>query len=125
MNEEIKNAINGLYSELMNIETPEDIEEVRREWIDSLTEGNLSERIIDLCNDIVNIAIKRKMEGNDAGPYVLIPVLEVPQMSDEEWQQRAAEQAVKHFTARHGVAPETVQEALNEERAYIESLCAV
>ena len=52
----------------------------------------------------------------------VFPLVDIPMMSDERWQQLAAEGAVKHFREWYGREPETVQEALDAQRALIERL---
>lgn len=47
------------------------------------------------------------------------PIINIPIISDERWQQLAQEQAVKHFRERNGREPISVEEALKDERAYI------
>lgn len=51
-----------------------------------------------------------------------VPLIEINMMSDERWQQLATEGAVKHFREWYGREPETVQEALDAQRALIERL---
>lgn len=50
----------------------------------------------------------------------IVPLIEINMMSDERWQQLAAELAVKHFREWYGRDPESVQEAFEGQRAYIE-----
>ena len=50
----------------------------------------------------------------------IVPLIEINMMSDERWQQLAAESAVKHFREWYGREPESVQEAFEGQRAYIE-----
>ncbi len=52
----------------------------------------------------------------------IVPMIEIKMMSDERWKQLAEESAVKHFREWHGREPETVQEALEAQRAFIERL---
>lgn len=51
-----------------------------------------------------------------------VPVLDIPQMTDDEWNKKSSELAVIHFCQRHGREPEDLQEALDDERAFILSL---
>lgn len=68
-------------------------------------------------------AIRFQVEGcveNAAGDE--IPMLGIKMMSDEKWNRYAEEGAVRHFRERHGREPESVKEALADERAFIERL---
>lgn len=50
-----------------------------------------------------------------------LPVLEVPQMSDERWQELARENAVRNYTRENGRKPESVEQALAWQRDVISS----
>lgn len=50
----------------------------------------------------------------------IVPLIEINMMSDERWQQLAAESAVKHFREWYGRDPESLREAFEGQRAYIE-----
>ena len=50
----------------------------------------------------------------------MVPLVGIKMMSDERWQQLAAESAVKHFREWYGREPESLQEAFEGQRAYIE-----
>ena len=52
----------------------------------------------------------------------IVPLIDIPMMSDERWQQLATENAVNNFRRRHGREPETVQEALDVQRELIARL---
>lgn len=52
----------------------------------------------------------------------IVPMIEINMISDERWQQLAAEGAIKHFREWYGREPESVQEAFEGQRAYIENL---
>lgn len=52
----------------------------------------------------------------------LVPMLGIAMMSDERWQQDAADRAVKFFRKQNGREPESVQDALKWQRAFIEKL---
>lgn len=41
----------------------------------------------------------------------VLPLVDIPMMSDERWQELAKEQAVKNFIREHGYEPESVQQA--------------
>ncbi len=51
-----------------------------------------------------------------------VPLIEINMMSDKRWQQFVEEGAVKHFREWYGREPESVQEALDAQRALIERL---
>ena len=51
-----------------------------------------------------------------------VPLIEINMMSDKRWQQFVEEGAVKHFREWYGREPESVQEALDAQRAFIERL---
>lgn len=52
----------------------------------------------------------------------IVPLIEINMISDERWQQLAAEGAIKHFREWHGREPESVLEALEAQRAFIREL---
>lgn len=52
----------------------------------------------------------------------MVPLIEINMMSDERWKQLTEESAVKHFREWYGREPESVQEALEVQRAFIENL---
>lgn len=41
-----------------------------------------------------------------------VPLVDLPMMSDERWNELCRESAVKHYTAAFGHAPDSVEEAL-------------
>lgn len=43
-------------------------------------------------------------------------VLEIPQMSDERWQELARENAVRNYTRENGMEPESVAQAVAWQR---------
>ena len=51
-----------------------------------------------------------------------LPVLEVPQMSDERWQELAKENAVRNYTRENGRKPESVEQAVAWQRNVIRSI---
>lgn len=53
---------------------------------------------------------------NDGAP---VPVIDMPMMSDERWQELAENQAVKHYIQRHGVIPANKKTALKVEREIV------
>lgn len=52
------------------------------------------------------------------------PMLNIPMMSDERWKQLAEESAKKHFRKWYGREPESVQEAFEGQKKYIEKALA-
>lgn len=54
-----------------------------------------------------------------------LPVLEVPQMSDERWQELAKENAVRNYTRENGRKPESVEQAVAWQRNVIRSREAI
>lgn len=56
------------------------------------------------------------------GSDELCPLLDIPWLSDEKWQAQAVESAVNHYIDRHGVAPNTVEDAVKDERLFIKSI---
>ena len=52
----------------------------------------------------------------------MVPLIDINMMSDERWNQLAGEQAVKNFRRWYGREPESVQEALEAQRAFIRGL---
>ncbi len=55
-------------------------------------------------------------------PGEIVPLVEIKMISDERWNQLAGEQAVKNFRRWYGREPESVQEALKVQRAFIREL---
>lgn len=45
-----------------------------------------------------------------------VPLVDMPMMSDEEWERTARENAVHNFTMKFGRSPETVEEAVEWQR---------
>ena len=45
-----------------------------------------------------------------------VPLVDLPMMSDERWEELCREGAVKHYTAVFGHAPDSIEEALQWER---------
>lgn len=60
-----------------------------------------------------------KVKGNE------LPVINIPMMSDERWQELAKAQAVENFKNRHGREPESTQQALADEKEWIKTLTVV
>lgn len=42
----------------------------------------------------------------------MLPVLDIPQMSDTEWNQRAREQAARQYREETGQEPESIDQAV-------------
>ncbi len=73
---------------------------------------------------------KYKLQGREyevleviSSPEILngmaIPLIDMPMMSDERWQELAIESAVKHYIQRHGFPPVDKETAIREERRII------
>lgn len=45
-----------------------------------------------------------------------VPLVDLPMMSDERWNELCREIAVKHYTAAFGHAPDSAEEALKWEQ---------
>lgn len=52
----------------------------------------------------------------------VVPLLDIPMMSDEKWQQLAAEQAVHNYIRENGREPESVEAAFQWQREWIASM---
>lgn len=44
---------------------------------------------------------------------VVLPVLDIPQMSDNEWNRRAREQAARQYQEETGQEPESIDQAIS------------
>lgn len=51
-----------------------------------------------------------------------LPLLDIPMMSDERWQELATENAVHNYKKQFGHAPETVEQAVGWQRTWISSI---
>ena len=47
------------------------------------------------------------------------PLVDIPMMSDEEWNRLAGENAVNNFTRENGRVPENVMEAVKWQREWL------
>lgn len=55
---------------------------------------------------------------------IKVPVIDMPMMSDERWNELAKEQAVHNYIRENGTEPESIEDALQWQRERIESrLC--
>ncbi len=52
----------------------------------------------------------------------VVPLLDIPMMSDEKWQQLAQEQAVHNYIRENGREPESVEAAFQWQREWIASM---
>lgn len=52
----------------------------------------------------------------------MVPLIEINMMSDERWKQLTEESAVKHFRQWYGREPESVQEAFEGQRVFLQIL---
>lgn len=55
---------------------------------------------------------KYKISGYIKTGGVVLPVLDIPQMSDNEWNQRAREQAARQYQEETGQEPESIDQAI-------------
>ena len=46
----------------------------------------------------------------------VVPLVDIPQMSDEKWQKATARNAVDNYTREHGKPPESPETALKWQR---------
>ena len=46
----------------------------------------------------------------------VVPLVDIPQMSDEKWQKAAARNAADNYTREHGKPPESLETALKWQR---------
>ena len=46
----------------------------------------------------------------------MVPLVDIPQMSDENWQKAAERNAVDNYTREHGKPPESPETALKWQR---------
>lgn len=60
----------------------------------------------------MNVFERYAQIGKIKTPAGELPVLEVPQMSDERWQELTRENAVRNYTRENGRKPESVEQAL-------------
>ncbi|CBK77117.1 hypothetical protein CLS_15210 [[Clostridium] cf. saccharolyticum K10] len=54
-----------------------------------------------------------KVSGYIKAGGVVLPVLDIPQMSDEEWNRRAREQAVRQYQEETRQEPENIGQAVS------------
>lgn len=52
---------------------------------------------------------------------IKVPVIDMPMMSDERWNELAKEQAVHNYIQENGTEPESIEDALQWQRERIES----
>ena len=69
----------------------------------------------------MNVFERYAQIGKIKTPAGDLPVLEVPQMSDERWQELTRENAVRNYTRENGRKPESVEQALAWQRDVISS----
>lgn len=69
----------------------------------------------------MNVFERYAQIGKIKTPVGELPVLEVPQMSDERWQELTRENAVRNYTRENGRKPESVEQALAWQRDAISS----
>ncbi len=49
----------------------------------------------------------------------IIPILDIPMMSDERWEQLARENAVHNYRRENGCEPESIEEAVHWQREWL------
>ena len=54
-----------------------------------------------------------RVSGYIKAEGVVLPVLDIPQMSDNEWNQRAREQAARQYQEETGQEPENIDQAVS------------
>lgn len=54
-----------------------------------------------------------------------VPLVDLPMMSDEKWNRTARENAVHNYTRKFGHPPESVEEAVEWQRALCQERAAV
>lgn len=55
----------------------------------------------------------------------VVPLLDIPQMSDERWNELAEQQAIKNYIRENGEEPESLKSALKWQREWIRNLEAL
>ena len=66
------------------------------------------------------------VEGYVTAPQIgAVPLVGMPMMSDERWNELCRESAVKHYIAAFGHEPSSIEEALRQEHEVIRRLEAV
>lgn len=55
----------------------------------------------------------------------VFPVLDIPQMSDHEWNQRAREQAARQYQEENGQEPESIDQAVSWLRDKIAGMAEI
>lgn len=56
---------------------------------------------------------------------VVLPVLDIPQMSDNEWNQRAREQAARQYQEETGQEPKSIDQAVSWLRDKIAGMAEI
>ena len=62
-----------------------------------------------------------KITVQSTGRSVDIPICEIKLMSDERWQELAIENAVHNYIRENGREPESIEQALQWHRSWIDS----
>ena len=55
----------------------------------------------------------------EVSPGISLPLLDIPMMSDEKWQQLARENAAHNYIMTHGREPENVAQAIKERHEFV------
>ena len=69
--------------------------------------------------DEVQAAVENAAAG---GPVSAVPLLDMPMMSDDTWNKKAEESAVRNYTRHFGKPPESVAQACAWQREVVEDL---
>lgn len=70
----------------------------------------------------MNNPVKEQMKTMEGAA---VPVLDIPMMSDEQWAQKARENAMQHYIREHGHEPMDPEEAYKWQRERFCKECAM
>lgn len=65
---------------------------------------------------VMNYIVIGQVKSKSGG---IFPVIDIPMLSDERWQALAKENAVHNYEEENGHAPESAEDALEWQRAWI------
>lgn len=51
-----------------------------------------------------------------------LPLVDIPQMTDEKWQQLAKKNAIRNYTKKHGYPPESTEVATTWQRKWVDEI---
>lgn len=69
-----------------------------------------------------NLVDKYGTAGTIKVQGIELPIINIPMMSDEKWQELARENAVSNYRRENGTEPESVEAALKWQRERLEAL---